>query len=185
MKIDEIMNRKVASIRVGASMREAARLVRETQVSDLMVVDADGGFVGVLSEGDLIRSVMPHYDELVSSGAAPTGALELFREKGRKMRNTSVDDLVIRNPITLAPSDDALRAAATMVSKQIRRLPVVERGKLVGTVCRGDIASSTRTSIDSRPRTTSSRSASSMPPRAPCSWSNGRTVPRGSVAMRW
>lgn len=139
MKIDDIMNRKVASIRVGSSMREAARLVRETQVSDLMVVDAEGGFVGVLSEGDLIRSVMPHYDELVGGGSAPTGALDLFREKGRRMRNATIDDLIIRNPITLAPSDDALRAAATMVSKQIRRLPVVERGKLVGTVCRGDI----------------------------------------------
>jgi CBS domain-containing protein len=63
-----------------------------------------------------------------------------FVEQGADLAGHSVDDLVIRNPVTFAPSDDALKAAGTMLAKQIRRLPVIEDGRLVGTVARSDIA---------------------------------------------
>ena len=39
----------------------------------------------------------------------------------------------------MKPTDEAAQAATVMVEKQIRRLPVVEDGKLVGTVSRADI----------------------------------------------
>ena len=59
MQISEIMNRDVTTIKTGSTMHEAARLISLTQASDLMVVDETGAFVGVLSEGDLIRCAMP------------------------------------------------------------------------------------------------------------------------------
>ena len=50
-----------------------------------------------------------------------------------------IDNYLIPGPITLKPEDSLLMVATTMVDKNIRRLPVVKNGKLVGTVARGDI----------------------------------------------
>lgn len=139
MKIGDIMNVNAIRIRQGATMRQAAELVSANQVSDLMVVDGDNGFIGVLSEGDLIRAVLPQYEEIVRSGGSLSGAFELFLDKGKAIAEQPIEPLVIKNPITVSPADPVLRAASTMISKQIRRLPVVEKGKLVGTVSRADI----------------------------------------------
>src|SRR5688500_13605539 len=139
MKIGDIMNVNAIRIRQGATMRQAAEMVSTNQVSDLMVVDAENNFRGVLSEGDLIRAVLPQYEEIVRSGGSLSGAFELFRDKGKAIAEQPIEPLVIKSPITVSPQDPVLRAASTMISKQIRRLPVVEKGKLVGTVSRADI----------------------------------------------
>lgn len=139
MQISEIMNVSALRIRRTATMHEAADLVASSQVSDLMVVEDDGTFVGVLSEGDLIRAVLPQYDEIVAEGGSLKGAFEIFVQKGRAKAQASIEPLIIRNALSMSPNDPVLRAATTMIQKQIRRLPVVDKGKLVGTVSRGDI----------------------------------------------
>jgi CBS domain-containing protein len=139
MRIGEIMNVNAARIRLGTTMRQAAEVVASTQVSDLMVVDEENNFVGVLSEGDLIRAVLPRYEELMAGGGSMSEAFEEFVDKGKSLADGPIEPLVIKTPITVAPSDPVLRAASTMIAKQIRRLPVVDKGKLVGTVARADI----------------------------------------------
>jgi CBS domain-containing protein len=140
MQIGEIMNRNVTTIQEGATLKEAAELLHHSLASDLMVVDAEGGFAGVLSEGDLVREIMPKYEGFMLSSGNLYEAFGLFMEEGAQKAGRSVDGLVIREPITFASTEDAVKAAATMVSKQIRRLPVVDDGKLVGTLSRADIA---------------------------------------------
>lgn len=138
MNIRDVMNTTPAQIPAGTTMRAAAEAVAQSQCSDLMVVDASGQFIGVLSEGDLIRAVLPKLDEIVASGGL-ADARELFEDKGHEFAHTTIDAIVIRKPVTLAPKDALLQAASTMARMQIRRLPVVENGKLVGTVSRADI----------------------------------------------
>ena len=139
MKIGEVMNKRPAVIENKATFSEAARRVAETQVSDLMVVDAKGVFVGVLSEGDLIRATLPNYDELMRDGASLGGAWKVFLEKGREVARRGVEAIVIKAPLAFQPSDELIKAASAMVNKQIRVLPVVEGGVLVGTISRGDL----------------------------------------------
>jgi CBS domain-containing protein len=140
MKIGEIMNRNVTTIGEGATLREAAETFHHTLTSDLMVVNDAGEFVGVLSEGDLVREIMPKYEGFMLSSGNLYEAFGMFMEEGAQKAGRPVDPLVIRDPITFASTDDAVKAAATMVSKQIRRLPVVDEGKLVGTLSRADVA---------------------------------------------
>jgi CBS domain-containing protein len=47
--------------------------------------------------------------------------------------------LVIREPIVMHPDDHVARAATVLIERQIRRLPVVQDGRLVGTVSRANI----------------------------------------------
>ena len=50
-----------------------------------------------------------------------------------------IDEVVIRKPIVVSSSSDVVKAAATMAAEKINRLPVVDDGKLVGTISRADI----------------------------------------------
>lgn len=139
MKIGDVMNTRAVRIDAGATFAEAARLVSESQVSDLMVVDGDGRFVGVLSEGDLIRATLPGYDELLRDGPSLGGAWKVFLEKGQELAGAPIEKIAIAAPITFRSTEDLIKAASTMINKQIRVLPVVDEGKLVGTISRGDL----------------------------------------------
>ena len=139
MKIKDVMNPSFAKIDPGATLREAARQFSTTQASDLMVVDGSGAFAGVLSEGDLIRAALPRYEEILRDGGSMSDALEMFVDRGRELADEPILPHVIKDAITVSPDDPLLKAASTMANKQIRRLPVVGGGKLLGTVSRADI----------------------------------------------
>jgi len=139
VKIGDVMNTRAVRIDKGATFKEAARLVSETQVSDLMVVDDAGRFEGVLSEGDLIRAALPDYDDLMRDGTSVGGAWKVFLEKGRELADSPISRIAITGPVTFRSTDELLKAASAMINKQIRVLPVVDDGKLVGTISRGDL----------------------------------------------
>ena len=63
MQIRDIMTIYPVYIRIGADMRRAAEMISISEVSDLMVIDHDNTFIGVLSEGDLIRTILPGFDD--------------------------------------------------------------------------------------------------------------------------
>ena len=137
--IRDVMDRKSARVGLSDSMGLAAELLVLTQASDLMVIDEVGSFIGVLSEGDILRMLIPDLEGVVDSGISLRRAFELFVEGGRRYADQPIGRLVIRSSITVAPDDELLKAATVMVTKQIRRLPVVESGQFLGTVSRGDI----------------------------------------------
>ncbi len=139
MKVRECVNLNPTRIRAAATMLQAAQVLSTSQASDLMVVDDENNFVGVLSEGDLIRSALPKFEEIVAHGESLSSAYAIFQEKGNELAQKPIAPHVIRNPILVSPDDDVLVAATTMIHKQIRRLPVVQAGKLVGTIARADV----------------------------------------------
>jgi CBS domain-containing protein len=138
MKISDALMFNVIRIPLRSTIREAVDVLSLHQASDLMVVDEANKFVGVLSEGDLIRAGMPRFEELVAEGSLTSG-FAIFQEKGKSLANSPIEPLVIKDAIVVSPNDDLLTAASIMVSKQIRRLPVVDNGNLVGTISRADV----------------------------------------------
>ncbi len=139
MLIRDVIDRKTARIELSDTMQRAATLLVLTQASDLMVVDDAGRFVGVLSEGDILRTIMPDFEGLVEAGSSLRRAFEIFRRAGRDYANQPITRLVIRSAITVGPDDELLKAATVMVLKQIRRLPVVADGTFLGTISRADV----------------------------------------------
>jgi len=120
-------------------MSLAAELLVLSHASDLMVVDEQGDYVGVLSEGDLLRAIMPDFEGLTESGASLEDAFRIFADAGKAYADQPIGRLVIRKSITVSPDDELLKAATAMVTKQIRRLPVVEEERLVGSISRADV----------------------------------------------
>nr|CAA9273283.1 hypothetical protein AVDCRST_MAG63-3117 [uncultured Armatimonadetes bacterium] len=139
MLIREIMTIYPVRVEITSTMRRAAEIISLAEASDLMVIDDERNFVGVLSEGDILRAVLPNFDEILAAGGSLADAFDFFARKGQELSGRPIAPLVIRNAIVVKPEDEAAMAASVMVEKQIRRLPVVDGGKLVGTVSRADI----------------------------------------------
>jgi CBS domain-containing protein len=139
LRVKGIMETRIARIRESSNLHHAAEIVAMSGVSDLMVVNAEGDFVGVLSEGDILRAALPDFDEILEEGGALRDAYQVFLRKGRELSSKPIAPLVIREPISLHPDDHVAKAAAVLVGKQIRRLPVIKDGRLIGTVSRANI----------------------------------------------
>jgi predicted transcriptional regulator len=135
------MTNRVARVRVDVTVLQAAEIVALAGSSDLMVVEASGRFVGVLSEGDILRCALPDIDEIVEAGGSLDGAFERFLAKGRDLSALPISPLVIRDPVVVDPDDHLARAAVVLVERGIRLLPVVRDGLLLGGISRADICS--------------------------------------------
>jgi CBS domain-containing protein len=147
MLVGEIFQSDSPEIAETSTLVVASEAFIQFATSDLMVVDSLGNFIGVLSEGDLIRKCMPKYSELIAEGLSLEDIFRLFSEKGRISASETIMSIVITNPITVSRSTHIQKAAAYMVSKNIRRIPVVEEGKLIGSLSRAMVAKALLTGI--------------------------------------
>jgi CBS domain-containing protein len=137
--VSEVMTPFPAYVRLGTTIRRAAELVSISEVGQLMVLDHDGRFVGTLSEEALIRAILPGFDDVTAAGGTLDDAFRLFLDRGRESADRSIDPLVTAEPASVRSSDELARAAIVMLDRNIRRLPVVDAGRLVGTVSRADL----------------------------------------------
>src|SRR5262245_4921604 len=131
------MTRRVITVRPETTVQEAARLMFRNRVSGLPVVDASGRVVGVISDGDLIRrqrrpKVKPWWRLFFENGE------RLLREY-RKIAGLTVGDVMTSPALVTSPVFGIETAAAILDNREIRRLPVVRDGQLVGIVSRGDL----------------------------------------------
>lgn len=139
MLVGDAYNPDTIKIAVNAGLGDAAELFSRTRASDIMVVDEEGYLVGVASEGDLIRAVMPDKDEIIESDLPLLTGFEIMEEKGREIRELTVKDIMVPKPITVTEGDALISAAQIMLTRMIRRLPVVKNGKLIGSLSRADV----------------------------------------------
>ena len=139
MKAADVMVRNVITIGPNATVGEVADLLVTHRISALPVIDAGGKVVGIISEGDLVRRAeagterrRSHWLEWMMPGQ--TLAAEFVKSHARK-----VSDVMTRRVIS-ASSDAPLSEVATMLERNgIKRVPVVDDGKLVGIVSRANL----------------------------------------------
>ena len=138
-QVKDFMTIRPVRIRYNSNIQHAAEIVALSRVSDLMVVDDDNGFRGVLSEGDILRTALPDIDEILEEGGTLDDAFEIFMRKGEELSALPIAPLIIEEPIVVNPDDHIAKAATVLLNKQIRLLPVVQAGMLVGTISRADV----------------------------------------------
>jgi len=150
MKVRDVMNVKPVTIQAEAPVSEAAKILRKNKISGMPVLDGEK-LVGVVSESDLLRLLSVEEDEGSLWLPSPFEIFEVpFRDlvKWEKMHvaldeipNKKVMHVMSRNLHEVSPDDSIEEAAGIMTRHRINRLPVVEDGRLVGIVTRGDIIS--------------------------------------------
>lgn len=137
MQIADFMTRRVMTVAPDASIVEAAERMLDNKVSGLPVVDAAGQVVGIISEHDLLLETNngrrgPHWLQLMIEGAKLTGEPARFHDR-------KVSEVMTPHPITVAATSSLKEACRLIEDHGIKRLPVVENGKLVGIIARADL----------------------------------------------
>lgn len=139
MKAKDVMTHRVISIESNANILQAARLMLQSRISGLPVVDGSGNLVGVVTEGDFLRRSetaterkRPRWLEfLLGSGRL---ADDFVHSHGRK-----VEEIMTPHPRTITESAPLSEIVQMMEKYRIKRLPVVRGPRLVGIVSRANL----------------------------------------------
>ena len=119
MLVSELMTDSVISIAPDEPASLAARLLFRHNIGAIPVCTDDGRLRGIVTDRDIVlRCVAAENDP----------------------ETTPVREIMSRSIVTVSPSDDVREAARQMSESQVRRLPVVEGGRLVGMLALGDMA---------------------------------------------
>ena len=134
MKVKDAMTTAVKSVRVHASLKEAAAMLAENGFGGLPVVDASDRVIGVISETDILAK------QILQAGTEPTrrGRLRRREEPVAEARHDVAE--AMSSPVVTVEAWWSLPAAARlMIERSISRLPVIEQGRLVGIITRLDL----------------------------------------------
>lgn len=119
MKVSELMNSNVISLKADDTVERAATLFARHNIGALPVCATDGRLRGIVTDRDIVL-------RCVAGECRP--------------EETLVREIMTRGISTVSPEDDIRAATHMMSEEQVRRLPVVERGKVVGMISLADIA---------------------------------------------
>jgi CBS domain-containing protein len=139
MRAADLMTKNVVTVDEQATAQEAAALMLRHRISALPVVDSSGKLVGIVSEGDLMRRAelgtereRSWWLELLTANR--NLAADYVKAHGRK-----VSEVMTRKLITAAPDTQINEIALLLEQNAIKRVPIVDRGKLVGIVARANL----------------------------------------------
>ena len=141
--VREVMTRDVVTLRSDQPVAEAADVLAGKQIGAAPVVDADGKLVGLLRDEDLIvseaRLHVPTVISFLGADLVLPSSLHRFEHELKKAAGSSVGDVMITEFPVSKPGDTLDGLAAEMHDRDVTHVPVVDGGKLVGIVARGDL----------------------------------------------
>ena len=138
MKVGEAMTTSVVTVGPEASWKEVAERMLDAGVSGLPVVDDGGYLLGLITEADLVSK--PAYGERRHRSLA--ALVDLLTGEARwagKATALNASQLMTTAVITATPEEHVRAAAQRMLDRQVKRLPVLDGGTLVGIVSRRDL----------------------------------------------
>ncbi len=118
LKAYEVMTHPLAMCAPDASVTDVAATMRDRDIGDVLIVE-DGKLRGIVTDRDLTLQALTGQDD---------------------PRQTPIRKYMSTKVVTGEPAWDLEQVTAVMAKHQIRRLPIVQDGKLVGIVSLGDVA---------------------------------------------
>jgi len=119
MKVSDIMNNRVISISPEDSISTASRLMSRYNIGALPICTSDSKLRGIVTDRDIVTRCI---------------ACDLDPEI------TPVREIMTRRVAAAAPEDELSSAAGRMAGEQVRRLPVLQNGRVIGILSLGDVA---------------------------------------------
>jgi CBS domain-containing protein len=139
MQAKDIMSSPVVTVTPDASVAEVAALLLEKRISGVPVVDQTGQIAGIISEGDLLRRVetntqrhRPHWLEMLLGQSGDAGSFI-------KSHASRVGDVMSHDVIASHPEASLRDIAELMERHGIKRVPIVDGGRLVGIISRANL----------------------------------------------
>jgi CBS domain-containing protein len=118
-QVRELMTPDPEHLSADDTLVTAAKLMRDADVGSLPICDADGQVTGIVTDRDIVV-------KCIADGGDPTTA--------------TAGSIASEMVYTVGPDDQIENALSVMEDHQVRRLPIVENGKLVGMLAQADVA---------------------------------------------
>ena len=124
--VRDIMTRNIVSIEQNKTVSEAARLMTENNISSLIVHSDDESTIGILTERDFLSKVC---------------------SKDLQASKVKIADIMSKIQMSAQPNTPIEVAVQRMINNKIRRLPVMDSGKVVGIITLTDMAKELRNTL--------------------------------------
>ncbi len=138
MKVSEVMTHGVLTCHPEDTLHSATQKMVMRRCGALPVVDDEGKLIGIITIRDTMLPLYPNFGEYVHD-AKTARDFEEMEENYKRVMCMKVREVMTPNPMTVSSDTPVLKAASYMGLKNLRRIPVVDDGKLVGMVSIGDI----------------------------------------------
>jgi CBS domain-containing protein len=125
MKVREAMAKTVRSAKKTDKVGDVAKQMKQEDAGFIPVVDGEQ-LIGVITDRDIVINCIA---------------------EGHDPRGETAEHLMSKKVTTIGPDDDIEEAGRTMARQEIRRLPVVENGRLVGVLSHGNLVQATKNKI--------------------------------------
>lgn len=122
MEVEDIMVNKVKTITPDATVKEAARIMNKYEIGCLIAVKK-GNALGIITERDLLKKIV---------------------EQTKNPQKTKVSEIMSKRLVVGTPQMEVADAVRLMLQKKIKKLPIIEDGKMVGLITLTDIARTAR-----------------------------------------
>jgi CBS domain-containing protein len=141
-RVADVMTRDVITVTPETSLRDLAEILSGKNINGVPVVDDEGDVIGVVSESDLVERNKPLHIPtvfVILDSIIPLENPWRMQKEFKRLTATRVEDIYSRPAVCVEPDTDIADVARIMSEKGIHTLPVIDRGKLVGVIGKGDV----------------------------------------------
>ncbi|MDY6967046.1 MAG: CBS domain-containing protein [Spirochaetota bacterium] len=138
MKVKEIMIKNVLETKADYSIKEVSRHLIKNHINCMPVVDNDGSLIGIVTQADIFRAILPSYDELYKEGEYIN--FEQIEARSSDVKNRNISNIMTKEVIYVDEETPVVKAGSIMLLKKIKQIPVINSNKkLVGLITFHDI----------------------------------------------
>lgn len=138
MIVQDVMSTGLVTAKKTDTVRSVIVKMMNRHCGAIPVVEGDAQLIGMVTLRDVMLPLYPNYGDYIHDNVHSRDFVEM-EEGYPEALGRKVEEVMSRNPLTVAPHDPVLEAASYMGLKNFRRIPVVDKGRLVGMVSIGDI----------------------------------------------
>ncbi len=140
-KIKEIMKTDVYTVSDEATIKDVLQVLVESKTSGLPIVNAKQQVVGFISDGDIMKFIAKQNPRIIDMTSFITVwyDTESFEKKLHDLMDLSVMELATTKLVSVETDYDIDEVAKVLGEKKIKKVPVLEDGKLAGVISRSDI----------------------------------------------
>ena len=149
LKVRDLMTTQLVTLQPTDTVKKAAIKFAVDNISGAPVVDNRNHLLGILSENDILNTILKYQlvldDEnhdsvmLTYSMDSPTETDDILKKVSEEISNTEVSAIMTRTVLTTTPDTTIMEVLKAMIEMKVNRVPVVEKGVVIGIISRGDI----------------------------------------------
>jgi len=139
MKIKEIMGKELISLSKDTKIKDAFLKLLKMRISGLPVLDENSKLLGMFTEKDILRAILPGYLDKVGRFIYEANP-KIVKKKLLEIQDLTVGELMRHEVVTVDEDTTLCEVAHLMLTQNVRRIPILNKEKkVVGIVAREDI----------------------------------------------